>query len=385
MSLRKRQEVQKVLRQKSRIVILEYGTSIRSGGRMKKGKKYRIIAWVVLIFFLLLAAALAAWFIMIETGRMHLQGNATSKMPNFGETADQGDMLVLEEYAEWQEDWIRYNGQIYDFNEDILTFLFMGIDVQNELSEKQTNRESGQADALFLCILNPTTKQIIIIGIDRNTMTTYNAYDDDGNYVTQEYGQITLAHSYGDGRQLSAENTVRAVSQLLFDIPIHGYCALNMAGVSDLNDAVGGVEVTALDDIPRAKIKKGEQIHLMGSKAYDYVQYRDVTVDESARGRLQRQKQYLTAYISQAKGAIKANPTITVQLYQLVTPYITTDVTVDELVYLAQDAAGYEFTQENIHIIPGVTDVSGRFEEFHPDEEAMKKLIIDVYYTPVED
>jgi LCP family protein required for cell wall assembly len=374
-----------MLRKKSRIVIREYGKSIRSGGRMKKGKKYLIIAWVVLIIFLLLAAALAAWFIMLETGRTHLLGNATSKMPNFGEAAEQGDMLVLEEYAQWQEDWIRYNGKIYDFNEDILTFLFMGIDVSNELTDEQTGLDSGQADALFLCALNPMTKQITIIGVDRNTMTTYNVYDDDGNYVNQVYGQITLAHGYGDGRQLSAENTVRAVSQLLFDIPIHGYCALNIAGVPELNDAVGGVELTALDDIPTAKIKKGEQIHLMGSKAYDYVQYRDVTVDESARGRLERQKQYLNAYIAQAKDAIKENPTLVVALYQSVTPYITTDVALDEMVYLAQDATDYSFTQENIYIIPGVTDLSGRFEEFYPDEEAIRKLIIDVYYTPVDE
>jgi LCP family protein required for cell wall assembly len=352
---------------------------------MRKSKKYRIIAWIVLILILLLTAGICTLLIMTQTGRMHLIRNATSKMPSLGEVGEQGDMLILEEDARWQEDWIRYDGKIYDFNENILTFLFMGIDVRGELSDRQKGLQSGQADALFLGILNPDTKQINVIGIDRNTMTTYNTYDENGQHIGQQNGQITLAHANGDGKKLSAENTVHAVSQLLYDIPIHGYCALNIAAVPALNDAVGGVEITALDDIRFLDIQKGSQIHLMGDKAYYYVQYRDTTLEESARGRLQRQKQYLTAYIAQAKDAFKKNPTLPVQLYQLVTPYLTTDITVDELVYLAQDAVGYEFQSDNIHIIPGFTDISGEYDEFYPDEEAMKRLIIDVYYTPVED
>jgi LCP family protein required for cell wall assembly len=351
---------------------------------MKKGKKYRIIAWVVLIFVLLLAGLAAAWFIMTQTGRVHLRGNATSKMPTLGEIGDQENMLILEEDARWEDDWIRYNGNIYDFNENILTFLFMGIDARGELSERQKGLESGQADALFLGILNPDTKQIIVIGIDRNTMTTYNVYDEDGEHIRQEFGQITLAHANGDGAKLSAENTVNAVSKLLYDIPIHGYCALNIAAVPALNDAVGGVEVTALEDIQES-IKKDTQVHLMGEMAYQYVQFRDITLEESARGRLERQKQYLTAYIAQAKNAFKSNPTLPIQLYQEVTPYLTTDISLDELVYLAGDAIGYSFSQDDIHIIPGITDITGRFDEFYPDEEEMKRLVIDVFYTPVED
>jgi LCP family protein required for cell wall assembly len=352
---------------------------------MRKSKKYRIIAWSVLILFLLLTAGVCTLLIMTQTGRMHLLRNATSKMPSLGEVGEQGDMLIMEEDARWQDDWIRYNGKIYDFNENILTFLFMGIDAKGELSDRQKGLKAGQADALFLGILNPNTKQIIVIGIDRNTMTTYNMYDENGQHIGQQYGQITLAHANGDGKKLSAESTVQAVSQLLFDIPIHGYCALNIEAVPALNDAVGGVEVTALDDIPRANIEKGMQIHLMDEQAYNYVQYRDTTVEESARGRLERQKQYLTAYIAQAKKSFKSNPTLPVQLYREVTPYLITDITLDELVYLAGDAAGYSFSNNDIHIIPGNTDISGQYDEFYPDEEAMKRLIIDVYYTPVEE
>jgi LCP family protein required for cell wall assembly len=351
---------------------------------MRKGKKYRIIAWVVVILVVIAAAFAVSWMVMTQTGRLHLRRNATSKMPSLGESGEQGEMLILEEDARWQDDWIRFDGQIYDFNENILTFLFMGIDVDDEVDEAQKGLQSGQADALFLGVLNPDTKQITVIGIDRNTMTTFDVYDENGQHINEEYGQITLAHAYGDGKKLSAENTVKAVSQLLFDIPIHGYCALNIAAVPALNDAVGGVEVTALDNIPTG-IKKGESTLLLGRDAYYYVRYRDITVEESARGRLERQKQYLTAYITKAKQAFLENPTLPVQLYQAVTPYLTTDITLDEVIYLAGDVSGYTFSQNNLILIPGTTDVSGQFDEFYPDEEAMKRIIVDVFYTPVDD
>jgi hypothetical protein len=32
----------------------------------------------------------------------------------------------------WQSDWVRYDGSVYDYNENINTFLIMGIDKPDE-------------------------------------------------------------------------------------------------------------------------------------------------------------------------------------------------------------------------------------------------------------
>ena len=40
----------------------------------------------------------------------------------------------------WQSDWVRYDGSVYDYNENITTFLIMGIDKKDE------GKKSGQAD-----------------------------------------------------------------------------------------------------------------------------------------------------------------------------------------------------------------------------------------------
>ena len=72
----------------------------------------------------------------------------------------------------WQSDWVRYNGGVYDYNENITTFLIMGIDKSDEVvQEVEEGENAGQADALFLLVINPTDQSIKVIGINRNSMT----------------------------------------------------------------------------------------------------------------------------------------------------------------------------------------------------------------------
>ena len=61
-------------------------------------------------------------------------------------------------------------------------------------------------------------------------------------------GQLALAHTYGSGEEDSCENTVLAVSNLLYGMEIDHYVSLTMDGVALLNDLVGGVTVEVLDD-----------------------------------------------------------------------------------------------------------------------------------------
>lgn len=253
----------------------------------------------------------------------------------------------------------------------------MGIDILDE------GIESGQADALFLLTLNPDTKEIHIIGVDRNTMADFDVYDKAGKYVSTNYGQIALAHGFGDGKEISAKNTVKAVSNVMFGLPIHGYCAINMSAIPLINDAVDGIEVMVLDDCTVAdkSLVKGENLRLKGMQSYYYVKYRNIEVEESARMRLNRQKQYLVEYVHQAKNKFKTDISLPITLYNSISPYMTTDLTVDEIVYLASTAAGYSFSEENLKLVPGETDLSKEFDEFYPNNDELKQIIVDIFYT----
>ncbi len=358
------------------------------------------MAWIAVVFFVLFVLVVLAAIVLPILGRERLRRNATSQRPDLGiagnEVSEEGESpqgtgenVASEEYedwGEWEEDWISYKGEVYDYNEEILTFLCMGIDVDDTVKEDQKGYDSGQADALFLAVIDPLKEELYIIAIDRNTMTEFDAYDENGNFMFTQYGQIALAHGYGDGKEQSALNTLKAVDSVMYNIPIHGYCAVNMKSIPIINDLVGGVDVTVLEDLTFAdkRFMKGAQLHLMGDMAYAYVHYRDITVDASARGRLNRQKQYLQGYVDQAKAAFRKDVTLPFTLFNAVLPYMTTDITVDEVVYLAGQVVNYEFTEENLILIPGVTDTSKEFDEFYPDEEQLRQMIIDIFYIPLD-
>jgi len=176
------------------------------------------------------------------------------------------------------------------------------------------------------------------------------------------------------------------VDNLMYMIPIHGYYAMNMGAITMLNDAVGGVELVALEDvvIEETNIKKGERVTLFGRDAFRYTKYRDHLIDYTANGRLERQKQYLAAFIQKTKQMVMQDLSIPLELYEIIADYSVTDVTVDEMMYLASQAVTYSFDMSNIHSIPGETIVNGEYEEFYVDEAGLYDIIVEVFYEPVE-
>ena len=91
----------------------------------------------------------------------------------------------------------------------------------------------------------------------------------------------------------SCEYQVKAVSNMFYQLPIHGYAAINMSAIPIINDQVGGVDVTVLEDLTKwdPKLKEGAKVHLEGQSAYHYVKCRDVNVFGSNDKRLERQRQ----------------------------------------------------------------------------------------------
>lgn len=120
-----------------------------------------------------------------------------------------------------------------------------------------------------------------------------------------------------------------------------------------------------------------------GMDAFWYVKYRDTTVFESARGRLARQKQYLTAFIRQAIAATREDITLPIDLYGRLKQYMVTDVTTDELAYLASELIDYSFEQDAIYVMEGTTREWNGHEEFYPDREALRELMIQLFYREV--
>lgn len=353
--------------------------------KKKRKKRKKILIAVLCEAAILAAVILTAFQIVRAVGKSSLQSKAEAApelMPVQAQAA-----LTEEEQSKWQEGWIKYQDTIYAYKEDILTFLIMGIDKNSDVKEEAEGTSGGQADALFLAVMDPGEKTIKVIGINRNTMTDIDVYNEEGAYLTTVSAQIAVQHGFGNGMEESCERQLKAVRKLFYNLPIHGYAAINMSAIPTINDAVGGVQVTVLEDLTQRdqSLVEGESVHLEGESAFWYVKYRDTNVFGSADKRLERQKQYLNEFIGAAKSAIKKNPAAAVNLYQAVSGQMVTNVSIDEVAYLAPLLAEYKFQSDSFYMPEGETVMGDQFEEFYVDEDALYEMILDVFYEEVKD
>lgn len=289
----------------------------------------------------------------------------------------------------WKEGDIKYNNHIYRYNDDILTFLILGIDSQDKVYKGEVTdyKNGGQSDTIILTVLNPKNNSIKLIAVNRNTITDVDVYNSDGTFAGTSPLQITLQHGYGDGRELSCERSVNAVSKLFKNIPIHGYISINMGAIPDINDAVGGVPVTVMENSKwySENLEKnvGNTIVLHGIDAYEYLQNRNVEDFDSATDRLNRQKQYLKSFVDVAKAKTKEDIKFPITLYEKVKDYVVTDISISKMSYLASEALKYEFNSESIYSLSGETKEVNGFEEFYPDENALYELILETFYEQI--
>ena len=352
----------------------------------KKKKRKKKLALTIVIELIAVAALIVAAFQIVRAvGKKSLTSKAEEAAPDLN-LVRASETLTEEEETKWQEGWVKYNGSIYAYNEDIRTFLFMGIDKKSDVKEVEEGTKGGQADALFLAVMNPHDKTLKIVGINRNTMADVDIYNDSGAYVTTQKAQIAVQHGFGNGVEESCEYQKKAVSRLFYGLPIHGYAAINMSAIPTINDAVGGVDVTVLDDLTKydSSLKKDANVHLMGEADFLYVKARDLNVFGSAYMRLARQKQYLNAYVQAAKSAAKKDITVALDLYQAVVPQMVTDISADEVAYLAPILVDYSFDENSFYMMQGETVMGDEFEEFYPDEDALYEMILNIFYEPVE-
>lgn len=323
--------------------------------------------------------------IVRAVGKNRLRHSTQETQLNLNQVIGEGSLSEEEERV-WQDGWVKYKDTIYEYNEELLTFLIMGIDKDSDVEEVAEGANGGQADALFLAVMNPEDKTIKIIGINRNTMTDIAIYDEEGSFVTTTKAQIAVQHGFGNGMEESCEYQQKAVANLFYNLPIHGYAAINMSAIATINDAVGGVKVTVLEDMTQidADFVKDNQLHLLGEDAFWYVKYRDTDIFGSADMRLERQKQYVTGLIAAASRAVKKDVSTALNLYKAISPQMVTNISFDEATYLASIVSDYKFDENSFYTLQGETRMGEQFEEFYPNEDALYELILDIFYKEIE-
>lgn len=119
---------------------------------------------------------------------------------------------------------------------------------------------------------------------------------------------------------------------------------------------------------------------LKGEEALIFVRSRMDVGNGTNEERMARQKQYMLSFVGSAKAAMKNDLTFPIKLFNGVSEYLVTDISLNEITYLAAQALESEFTSDSMLNIQGTSRMGERYMEFYVDDEALYDLIIDVFY-----
>ena len=277
-----------------------------------------------------------------------------------------------------------YKGKTYVERTGITSILLMGVD-RTDASGTQTGyRSGGQADFLLLVVMDSSDRKVSLLQINRDTIAEIVTLGILGNKVGTRSTQICLSHAYGANQLECGQNTVDAVKNLLEGIELNQFYSMNMSAMPALNDLLGGVTVTMVDDYPDIDpaYVKGATIKLTGEQAYEFVHDRMNVEDGTNARRMIRQRSYMDAAQKVLLTKMRSSDSDFInQLYDTLGPDLTTNIPRGQLINEAFKAAKY-------NILP-VVSPEGTFKagadghlEFHANQEWIVNWVLETYYRP---
>lgn len=280
-----------------------------------------------------------------------------------------------------QDNSIMHNGIAYVPKKNIETFLVMGLDTIEGAANDSYNNDQ-RADFLMLFVFDNDTKQCTALQINRDTIANVNILGVAGDAIGSAPMQITLAHTYGHGGDISCRNTANAVSNLLNDVKIDHYISVTMGAVPTLNDLVGGVEVSLLADFTHLDPTwvEGETVTLMGEQALKYVQTRKGLEDQTNSTRMERQQQYVNALYAKFQASMRNDSNFAVEVTTSISEQIVSDRSITQLQKLAEKFNEYTFL--GIKELEGTSSIENDLVAFYPSNASIKETVVTLFYTP---
>ena len=160
------------------------------------------------------------------------------------------------ETVERQETGVSRKEEVNLKNKDSFSILLLGVDT-GDLGRTET----GRSDAIMVATVSPEDNKTQIVSIPRDTYMEIVGYG--------TFDKINHAYAFG-GPAMSMDSLEKYL-----DIPIDHYAAINLKGIQDLVDAVGGVTVN--NDLAFAVDGTSfdiGQIELNGEEALAFVRMR---------------------------------------------------------------------------------------------------------------
>ncbi len=271
---------------------------------------------------------------------------------------------------------VRYKGNTYTYNKNLTSALFIGTDRKDESDFSGVTGENGQADALYLAVIDTSNGKTTVIAISRDIMTDVRLYSVTGEYVGVKKMQVCLSFAYGDGKEKSCESTVQTVSNLLYGIDINTYFCMDWENIAAFNDAVGGVEVPEYDANWNPT---GKTVTLKGQQVLDYIRMRDKDNINSSTNRLERQVNYLKAFSEKTIERTKKDISVPLNLYNTLSKNSINTLDASKITYLTtvfmDGGAQLEFRTLTGKMVQGE-----EYAEMYLDDTTTYEMLLDVFY-----
>lgn len=276
---------------------------------------------------------------------------------------------------------LKYKGKDYQLKDNVQTVLILGLDKFDAVDVESYNNDK-QSDFMMLLVVDHNNESCTALHINRDTIAEMNILGVAGDAVGTVEKQLALAHTYGNGKEMSCRNAADAVSKLLMNVEIDHYVSVTMDAVSVYNDLLGGVEVTVLDDFSGIDdtLVEGETVTLMGEHALNYVRTRYGLDDSTNSRRMVRQRQYIEALYQKTMQCLDGDGDFIMKAAAKLANFMVSDYTGAGLQTLAEKIMGYEFVE--ICELEGRNVRGKEHMEFYPYESSIEETVVRLFYEP---
>lgn len=253
-------------------------------------------------------------------------------------------------------------------------FLLLGTDASMERKNDETYGESFRTDTILLARIDPVDQKATLISMPRDTMIDMD-----------EEGTQKLNAAYAIG---GASTAVTEVSELA-GVDISHFCLIDMDGLTSLVDALGGIEVDVPMEIDDADagghLDAGPQT-LNGEQALILCRSRNA-FEEYGAGDLYRAANQRLVLQAIASKILSSNPITIARSITAISEFVSTDLTVKEVIALAKAFQGID-TQQSIYTdsMPTTSEYIDDLWYEVVDEEAWEAMMdrVDAGLPPEE-
>lgn len=227
------------------------------------------------------------------------------------------------------------------------SILLLGID-----SGDMGRLDRGRSDTIMVMTVNPSTEKTTLLSIPRDTYAE----------IVGKGIQDKINHAYSFGGPAMSMNSV----QNYLDIPIDYYVSVNMKGIQQIVDAVGGITLTPSRSFNQDGFSfvEGQPTQMNGQMALGYSRMRKLDNDYGRQG---RQREVVLATLNKIASF---NSVLNYQsVLQTMEDNVMTNLTFDELVSVFLNYGTALTNIDQIQLQGSGQRMGGIYYEIVPEEE----------------